>query len=217
MESIPRENLKTVVDEAYTAFGGLGPDISRLVAGTSSLSIDARKNLGPLLTLIDQSKPVLDTQTDTPDAVQAWAAHLADITRGLKTNDPAVQGVLQQGGPAAGEVRQLFDRLSPDTARLARQPGQRRAGRGDLSARPRAASGAAAAGGGHSPGDRRAEPEHQAGLQGRVLELQPATQPTAAVHHRLSAAPAAAGAFLRGLPGAPRAATCIAGCRRTRR
>ena len=53
LESIPREDLKTVVDEAYTAVGGLGPDISRLVAGASSLSIDARKNLDALLTLID--------------------------------------------------------------------------------------------------------------------------------------------------------------------
>ena len=113
MELIPRDNLKTTVDEAYTAVGGLGPDISRLVAGASSLSIDARKNLGPLLALIDQSKPVLDTQTDSPQAVQLWAAHLADISRGLQRNDTALRGVLQQTGPAAAEVQQLFDRVSP--------------------------------------------------------------------------------------------------------
>ena len=113
MESIPRDDLKTAVDEAYTAVGGLGPDISRLVTGSSSLAIDARKNLDPLLTLIDQSKPVLDAQTDSSDSVQAWAAHLANITQQLQRNDTAVQGVLQQGGPAAEEVRQLFDRLHP--------------------------------------------------------------------------------------------------------
>jgi phospholipid/cholesterol/gamma-HCH transport system substrate-binding protein len=113
MESIPHEDLKTVVDEAYTAFGGLGPDISRLVTGAGSLSTDARKNLGPLLTLIDQSKPILDAQTDSPDAVRAWASHLADISRALQSNDTAVHQVLEQGGPATGEVRQLFDRLNP--------------------------------------------------------------------------------------------------------
>ncbi len=113
MEAVPREDLKTVVDEAYTAVGGLGPDISRLVTGAGSLSIDARKNLDALLTLVDQSKPVLDTQTDTPDAVRAWAAHLADITRGLQKNDTAVRAVLEQGGPAVGEVRQLLDRVNP--------------------------------------------------------------------------------------------------------
>ncbi len=113
MEAVPRDDLKTVVDEAYSAVGGLGPDISRLVTGASSLSIDARKNMGALLTLIDQSKPVLDTQTDAPDAVRAWAAHLADITRGLQKNDTAVRAVLEHGGPAVGEVRQLLDRVNP--------------------------------------------------------------------------------------------------------
>lgn len=113
MAAIPPDNLKTVVDEAYTAIGGLGPDISRLVTGAGSLSSEARKNLDPLLTLIDGSKPVLDSQTDSSDSVQAWAAQLADITRQLKRNDAAVRSVLEHGGPAAAEVGQLFDRLSP--------------------------------------------------------------------------------------------------------
>jgi phospholipid/cholesterol/gamma-HCH transport system substrate-binding protein len=83
------------------------------VTGSSSLAIDARRNLDPLLTLIDQSTPVLDAQTDSSDAVQAWAAHLAVITQELQSENTAVAGVLQQGGPAAAEVRQLFDRLNP--------------------------------------------------------------------------------------------------------
>ena len=50
LQAIPQDNLKTVIDESYTAFGGLGPDISRLVKGSTTLAIDARKNLDPLLT-----------------------------------------------------------------------------------------------------------------------------------------------------------------------
>ena len=65
LEAIPRDNLKTVIDEAYIAVGGLGPELRRLVNGSTALAIDARKNLDPLTTLIDQSKPVLDSQTDT--------------------------------------------------------------------------------------------------------------------------------------------------------
>ena len=61
LEAIPRENLKTVIDEAYIAVGGLGPELRRLVNGSTALAIDARKNLDPLTTLIDQSKPVLDS------------------------------------------------------------------------------------------------------------------------------------------------------------
>jgi len=113
LQAIPRDNLKTVIDESYTAFGGLGPELSRLIKGTTNLAIDARNNLDALTILIDQSRPLLDSQTESSDAVQAWASHLATVTRQLRDNDPAVRGVLTNGGAAAGEVRELFDRLQP--------------------------------------------------------------------------------------------------------
>src|SRR6202034_3073890 len=113
LSAIPRDNLKTVVDEGYVAFGGLGPELSRLVNGTSKLAIDARKNLDALTVLIDQSKPLLDSQTASSSSVQAWAAHLATITSQLRNNDSALAGVLQKGGPAADQPWQLIDRLNP--------------------------------------------------------------------------------------------------------
>jgi phospholipid/cholesterol/gamma-HCH transport system substrate-binding protein len=113
LEAIPRDNLKTAIDEAYTAVGGLGPEISRLVKGSTALAIDARKNLDPLTALIDQSQPVLDSQTETSGSIQAWAAHLATITGELQTQDSSVAGLLEKGGPAAGEARQLLERLQP--------------------------------------------------------------------------------------------------------
>jgi phospholipid/cholesterol/gamma-HCH transport system substrate-binding protein len=113
LQAIPRDNLKTAIDEAYTAFGGLGPDIGRFLKGGSNLAIDAKKNLNELTNVVDNVGPVLDTQTDTADSVQAWAAHLAAITTSLKNNDSAVRGVLQNAPAAADEVRALFDRLQP--------------------------------------------------------------------------------------------------------
>ena len=113
LQAIPQENLKTVVDEAYTAVGGLGPELRRLVNGSTTLAIDARKNLDPLTALIDQSKPVLDSQTDTADSIQAWASNLASITSQLQSQDPAVAGILEKGPGAADEVRALFDRVQP--------------------------------------------------------------------------------------------------------
>jgi phospholipid/cholesterol/gamma-HCH transport system substrate-binding protein len=113
LQAIPRDNLKTAVDEASTAIGGLGPDISRFVKGSTSLAIDSRDNLDALTTLIDQSAPVLDSQADTSDAIRAWASHLAIVTDQLQTQDAAVTGVLENGAPAAGEARQLIERLQP--------------------------------------------------------------------------------------------------------
>lgn len=113
LQAIPRDNLKTVVDESYTAVGGLGPELSRLVAGSTNLAIDARKNLDPLLALIDQSKPVLDSQTHTSAAIAGWASHLATVTSELQANDDAVAGTIDGGGPAFAEMRNLFERVQP--------------------------------------------------------------------------------------------------------
>jgi phospholipid/cholesterol/gamma-HCH transport system substrate-binding protein len=113
LQAIPHDNLKTMIDESYTAFGGLGPEIARIVKGSTAIAIDARNNLDPLTTLIDQSKPVLDSQTDTSEAVTQWAAHLATITSELQQTDKSFAGVLDKAGPAAGEARQLLDRLQP--------------------------------------------------------------------------------------------------------
>ncbi len=113
LQAIPQQNLKTVVDESYTAVGGLGPELARFVQGATAVAIDARKNLDAITALIDQSGPVLDSQVDTADAISAWSAHLATVTGELRDHDNAVAGALAKGGSAADEARQLFDRLRP--------------------------------------------------------------------------------------------------------
>jgi phospholipid/cholesterol/gamma-HCH transport system substrate-binding protein len=113
VEAIPNDNLKTVIDESYTAFGGLGPEFRRLVQGATSLAIDADKNRDALVDLIEDSKPVLDTQIDTSDSVQAWAAHLATVTDQLHTEDASLAGLLEKGPGALEEARSLVDKLKP--------------------------------------------------------------------------------------------------------
>jgi len=113
LQAIPQGNLRTTVDEAYVAVGGLGPELQRFVKGSTALAIDARNDIDGLTALIDHSQPVLDSQSQTSSAVQAWAGHLADITRQLQTQDESVRGVLQTGAAAADEARALFQQLQP--------------------------------------------------------------------------------------------------------
>ena len=113
LQAVPRDNLKTVIDESYTAVGGLGPELSRIVQGSTQLALDARQNLDPLITLIEQSQPVLDSQADTAGQIQSWAANLATITDELRRHDRSLAGLLQNGPPTADVVRQLFERLQP--------------------------------------------------------------------------------------------------------
>lgn len=113
LQAVPRENLKTVVDESFTAVGGLGPELSTIVKGATDLSIDARANLDPMLALIDNSKPVLDSQVRTSEAIGAWASQLATVTRELQIHDRAVSRVIENSGAALAESTQLLERLQP--------------------------------------------------------------------------------------------------------
>ncbi|BBZ58149.1 MCE family protein [Mycolicibacterium phocaicum] len=113
LQAIPNDNLRTAIDEAYTAVGGLGPELSRIVDGTTKLAADARSNLDSLTTLIDQSKPVLDTQTDSAGSIQRWAANVANITGQLHDHDGDLRGVLNNGPGAVAEARALLDRVRP--------------------------------------------------------------------------------------------------------
>lgn len=113
LRAIPHDSLKTAIDESYTAVGGLGPELSRIVKGSTSLAIDARANLDSITTLIDQSAPILNSQIEAGDDIRSWAANLADITDQLRDNDTALATVIDTGGPAADEARALIDRLQP--------------------------------------------------------------------------------------------------------
>lgn len=113
LQVIPRDNVKTVVDESYAAVGGLGPELSRIVKGGSALASHANANLDSLTKLIDGSAPVLDSQTGSADSIKAWASHLAQITASLRDNDASLAGVIDNGGPATEQAHQLIDRLAP--------------------------------------------------------------------------------------------------------
>ncbi|OFB37136.1 mammalian cell entry protein [Mycolicibacterium sp. (ex Dasyatis americana)] len=113
LQAIPGDNLKTAIDEGYNAVGGLGPDLSRLVRGSTSLAIEADKNLPDLLNVVDNVGPVLDTQSDTSDAIRAWTSNLATVSGQLRDKDAAVQNILRSGPEASDQARQLLDRLQP--------------------------------------------------------------------------------------------------------
>ena len=116
LNAIPRQDLKTVVDESYIAFGGLGQELSRFISGGATLASDARKNLDSILTLIDESKPILDSQIDSSDSIQAWAAHLANVTKQIQTveqNNSDVSGAFPKIGNVFDSIRKVIDRVQP--------------------------------------------------------------------------------------------------------
>ena len=104
LKAIPQDNLKTVVDEAAKAVGGLGPELSRIVDGSTSLAIEAGKTKDSFTTLIDQFPAVANSQVQTSDSIATWAHHMASITGQLAAQDPAFADLLKQGGPEIGRA-----------------------------------------------------------------------------------------------------------------
>ncbi|MGE0218731.1 MCE family protein [Mycolicibacterium sp.] len=113
LQSIPGDSLETLIEESYTAFGGLGPELSRIVRGTTDLSLAARENLDPFLSLVDKAQPVLDSQTNTAADINRWAAKIAAVTDSLDKRDESVAGFIDTGGPAAEQAREVIDRVQP--------------------------------------------------------------------------------------------------------
>ena len=113
LQAIPQDNLHTVVDEADKAVGGLGPELSRIVDGSTSLAIESGKSVDQIGQLIDQAPAVLNSQVQTADSIATWAQRTAAITGQLKAQDTAFADLLNQGGPALEEGRALFDRVAP--------------------------------------------------------------------------------------------------------
>jgi phospholipid/cholesterol/gamma-HCH transport system substrate-binding protein len=113
LQAIPQDNLRTVVDEAAKAVGGLGPELSRIVDGSTSLAIEGDKTIDPLTQLIDQSPPIFNSQVQTKDSIATWAARTASITGQLKAQHTAFADLIDQGGPGLNEGKAVFDRVAP--------------------------------------------------------------------------------------------------------
>ena len=113
LQAIPRENLHTVIDETNRAVGGLGPELSRIVDGSTGLAIAGGRTVDPLAALIDQSPAVLNSQVQTSDAIATWANRTAAIMAQFKAQDAAVRDLLTQGTSGLEEGRALFDRMAP--------------------------------------------------------------------------------------------------------
>lgn len=113
LQAIPQDNLRTVVDEADKAVGGLGPELSRIVNGSTSLAIEAGKTVDPMTTLIDQGPPVMNSQIQTADSIATWAQRAASITGQFKAQNAAIAELLKVGQPALNEGKALFDRFAP--------------------------------------------------------------------------------------------------------
>ena len=106
VNSVPRDDLVTVIDELGAAFNGTGPDLQRLIDKGNALTEEATEALPETVRLIDDGQTVLDTQRDSGPAIKSFAADLALLSATLRDRDADLRGHLRQRdrrGPASCE------------------------------------------------------------------------------------------------------------------
>lgn len=97
LEGLPKDDLKTTVDEAYTAFNGAGPALSRLIDSTRPLIALAQAELKPTTTLINDAEPVLGAANEAGPDIASFSTNLASFTEQLTMNDAQIRGTLDTG------------------------------------------------------------------------------------------------------------------------
>jgi len=111
LNSIPKGTLQTLIDESHRAFGGADYDLGSLIDSSSQLSGDLNGVADRSVTLVQDSRPLLDSQVQTTDALQLWARSLAGVTQQVVDDDAQVRTLLEQGPATADAVSQLFSQV----------------------------------------------------------------------------------------------------------
>ncbi len=109
VNSIDKENLRLLVDELGDAFRGTGPSISTLIESGNELTAAMQEILPQTFQLIDEGEQVLEQARDTAPEFRRFARALADFSETLKTSDPDIRRLFDNGIKAAAELEGLVE------------------------------------------------------------------------------------------------------------
>ncbi|WP_179476401.1 MCE family protein [Mycolicibacterium vinylchloridicum] len=113
LKSIPTDRLTELLSNAYKGLNGAGDDLTTLNDSASKLAADFSATADQTRTLVEDSRPLLDGQVASTDAIRTWAQSLAGITSQLDTNDPQWRSILANGPGAADEATALLNQVKP--------------------------------------------------------------------------------------------------------
>jgi phospholipid/cholesterol/gamma-HCH transport system substrate-binding protein len=106
--SVDRAHLATVIDELGKGFNDVGPALQSLIDNGNALTEQAIRTLPQQLSLIDESRTVLDTQNAVAGELKSWAASFASFSDQLRQSDPDLRGVLDNGVTASRQLAGLL-------------------------------------------------------------------------------------------------------------
>lgn len=118
VNSINKDALRTVVDEAYQAFAGAGKDLQVLLDTASSFSMTALDNSGQTQQLLSDARTVLATQRKNSEKITSLAGGFARIAEQLRSSDPDLRSVIDQAPGLSKEVRGFLAESGSDLGML---------------------------------------------------------------------------------------------------
>ncbi|NEW38782.1 MCE family protein [Nocardia cyriacigeorgica] len=120
LESVADTELRLVIDEAFKAFDGAGPDLQRFIDSAALLVQEAKDNAEPTKDLIAKIGPLLDTQIESDEAIRSWTRDLATLTDQLREHDPSLRSVIDKTPAAASRASDLLRDVTPTLPLLTR-------------------------------------------------------------------------------------------------
>lgn len=111
--SVPRQPLRTVVDELGEALQGQGPNLQVLLDTSGSLTRGATQDLPESLGLIDNSRTVLGTQDDERNALESFSNSLRLFAGQLDRSDSYIRRLISATPRAATQVTDLLRETDP--------------------------------------------------------------------------------------------------------
>ncbi|MEV6095425.1 MlaD family protein [Nocardia sp. NPDC051981] len=113
LSTVADTKLQEVINDAFVAFNGAGPDLQRFIDSASLLVQEAKNNTDQTKDLLDKIGPLLDTQNQSADSIRGWTKDLATLTDQLRQHDPSLRAVLQQTPSTVQKVNKTFQDLKP--------------------------------------------------------------------------------------------------------
>jgi phospholipid/cholesterol/gamma-HCH transport system substrate-binding protein len=109
VNSVDRNNLRTVVGEMGKAFNGTGESLGRIIDTSNSFIETANDNFEVTTALIEDSNTVLRTQLDSASDIRSFARDLALLSDTLVDSDADLRRVIDNGSATANQLRRFLE------------------------------------------------------------------------------------------------------------
>jgi phospholipid/cholesterol/gamma-HCH transport system substrate-binding protein len=111
--SVPRDSLRTTVDELDKAFRDTGPSLQALLDSAGALTATATEHLPQTTSLLSNGRVVLATQAEQSAQITSYSKHLRQLAAQLKKSDPDIRRVITGAPAVAAQVNDFLRTSGP--------------------------------------------------------------------------------------------------------